>query len=465
MRKYPLFILVFLLLSASCWAQLTIVVPSVPANTPADADIYIAGNFNGWDPGNADYLLTDNGDGSYEISINPSPGQVDYKFTRGSWDLVEGNADGDYQPNHVVNYSGSALTVETPILGWENQGSNSTAADNVQILFEDFYIPQLDRYRRIWLYLPPDYDASSKYYPVLYMHDGQNLFDDLTAFSGEWEVDESLNALHAAGDYGVIVVGIDNGGAARIDEYSPWFNPSYGGGEGDAYLQFIINELKPEIDANFRTLPGREYTGIMGSSLGGLISHYAAIEYQETFGKAGIFSPSFWFAQEVFDHSQAIGKEEDMKLFLLGGELEGGNMVANLNKMEDILLDGGFGAEELKKQTHSDGQHSEWYWAREFPDAYEWLFGNLNISSAYDWEQGPFRLYPNPAATQIQVEIPGSYKKVNLEIRNLEGKRMLRQKIAGEESLNVETLDSGLYMLNLLYKGKLIHTEKVIINR
>lgn len=465
MLKSLFFLISFVCTLNFSWAQLTLVVPSVPANTPSGAEIYIAGNFNGWDAGDPEYILTDKGDGSLEITFSPSPGQVEYKFTRGSWSTVEGNANGGYQPNHLVDYSGSPMSVETPILSWENQNSNSTAADNVQLLNEDFYIPQLDRSRRIWLYLPPDYDDSAKYYPVLYMHDGQNLFDETTAFSGEWEVDESLNDLHAAGDYGVIVVGIDNGGATRIDEYSPWVNPNYGGGEGDLYVQFIINTLKPEIDANFRTLPGREYTGIMGSSLGGLISHYAALEYQEVFGKAGIFSPSYWFSQEVLTHAENTDKEEDMKFYLLGGELEAGNMVNNLNLMEGILLDEGFGNEEVNKVTHADGQHSEWYWAREFPAAYEWLFGDLGLTAADDPDAGLFRIYPNPAESQLVIELPENRKKATLELFDLNGKRLWREKIEQKEKLEVGALDSGLYLLNLLYKGQIIHSEKIFIGK
>lgn len=124
------------------------------------------------------------------------------------------------------------------------------------------------------------------------MHDGQNVFETATSFSGEWEVDESLNALHENGDYGCIVVAIDNGGAFRLDEYSPWINTQFGEGQGDDYMQFIINTLKPDIDNSYRTKPERDYTGIMGSSMGGLISMYGGMEYNSVFSKIGAFSPS-----------------------------------------------------------------------------------------------------------------------------------------------------------------------------
>ena len=207
--------------------------------------------------------------------------------------------------------------LELEILGWEDLGSsNSTAADNVSVLDEDFYIPQLDRYRRIWIYLPPDYeDNPDQHYRVLYMHDGQNVFDESTSFAGEWEVDESLNDLFLDGDKGCIVVAIDNGADLRINEYSPWYNATYqAGGEGEAYVDFIVETLKPYIDSNFRTLPDRQHTGIMGSSLGGLISHYAMVEHPEVFGKVGVFSPAYWFNPEIYDHTAQNPIAEDTRL-------------------------------------------------------------------------------------------------------------------------------------------------------
>src|SRR3712207_4115220 len=128
-----------------------------------------------------------------------------------------------------------------------------------------FAMPQLGRTRRVWIYLPPDYATSSKRYPVLYMHDGQNVFDAATSYAGEWGVDEALDSLHAAGDHGAIVVAVDNGHQQRMNEYSPWKHPQAGGGEGDGYVDFLALTLKPYVDARYRTRPDAASTGIMGS--------------------------------------------------------------------------------------------------------------------------------------------------------------------------------------------------------
>src|SRR5687767_6897643 len=116
-----------------------------------------------------------------------------------------------------------------------------TTSPNVHIIDEAFYMPQLDRYRRIWLYLPDGYEASDRSYPVIYMHDGQNLFEEWSAFSEEWCVDETLNELNAR----CIIVGIDNGGEKRLNEYNIYDHDEFGKGEGKKYISFIANTLKP----------------------------------------------------------------------------------------------------------------------------------------------------------------------------------------------------------------------------
>ncbi len=170
-----------------------------------------------------------------------------------------------------------------------------TVKGNVKVLTQ-LESPELDNKRDIIVYLPPSYEQSDKPYPVLYMHDGQNLFDAATSFAGEWQVDETMEALSQEG-IEAIVVGIPNMGEKRLDEYSPFRQLKLGGGQGEQYLTFLTETLKPIIDADFRTCPGREHTAILGSSMGGFISLYAFFHFPETFGLVGVLSPSFWFAR------------------------------------------------------------------------------------------------------------------------------------------------------------------------
>ena len=170
--------------------------------------------------------------------------------------------------------------------------------------------------------MPLDYYTAHKHYPVLYMHDNQNIFDEATAYSRtEWQVDETLNQLHTEGKPSAIIVGINNGDR-RSEEYSPWEHRSIGKPEGKKYAQFVAETLKPYIDSSFRTKPEAKHTGVMGSSMGGLISMYIGLEYPTVFGRVGVFSPSFW----VSDYFQlgAIAKIYRCRLCQVNNSVNGG---------------------------------------------------------------------------------------------------------------------------------------------
>ncbi|MEM1218069.1 MAG: alpha/beta hydrolase-fold protein [Bacteroidota bacterium] len=379
MSQLRILLFLLFLLPISLLAQVRIIVEQVPATTPIDAELYVAGSFNNWKAGDSNFRLQKNQFGQFYIEFFPTQplGVFEYKITRGSWASVEGNNQGGFRSNRVLNYNTGGVTQEIEIETWEDLNGGeaaSTAAPNVEVLATSFFIPQLNRYRRIWIYLPPDYKTSNRRYPVVYLHDGQNMFDRLTSFSGEWQLDESMNGMFQFGDPGAILVGIDNGGVHRLNEYSPWVNQKYGGGEGDELAAFIVNDLKPFIDREFRTLADPNHTAIVGSSMGGLLALYMAVEYQQVFGRAGIFSPALWFSDEAFQHVYRKGKQKDVRFYLLGGVNEGSDMVGKLQYLHKVLTDVGFNGNSIFLNIHQDGQHSEWYWAREFPGAYQWLF-------------------------------------------------------------------------------------------
>ncbi len=245
---------------------------------------------------------------------------------------------------------------------------------NVHIMDTAFFMPQLDRFRRIWIYLPVDYTGTDRHYPVLYMQDGQNLFDAATAAYGEWRVDETLDSLEKKNLPGVIVVGIDNGQGTRLNEYNPYDNAKYGKAEGNAYVDFLVKTLKPFIDSHYRTLPQSGNTAIAGSSMGGLISFYAALKYPQVFGKAGIFSPSFWIAPQLYDAVKNSSNMKNSLICFIAGGMESDSMVPDMQRMYDLLLQKGIPAANMKITVVPDGEHSESYWREEFPNVYLWLF-------------------------------------------------------------------------------------------
>ncbi|MCK5169428.1 MAG: alpha/beta hydrolase [Bacteroidales bacterium] len=247
----------------------------------------------------------------------------------------------------------------------------STISKNVVITNDSIYIKQLDRYRKIRVYLPPNYNNSNDNYPVLYMHDGQNLFDDSTSYVGEWGVDEILDSLYKTCNFELIVVGIDNGQQYRMTEYGPWKNIRNGKPEGKEYMEFIVKDLKPIIDNQYRTLSNRENTAIMGSSMGGLISHYAIFEYPEIFSKAGVFSPSFWYSKNVFSFTEEKNLKQNIKIYMLIGGKEGPKLTL---KMEKLLRKKGFTDDNLVVKVDPEGEHNEVFWKANFCTAVQFLF-------------------------------------------------------------------------------------------
>jgi len=247
---------------------------------------------------------------------------------------------------------------------------------------KDFYIPQLKTKRRIWIYLPPEYENSQKRYPVLYMHDGQSLFAENLSYDGSWHVDTIIDKLfNNKKTEGVIIVAVDNAGKNRMREYNPWEDM---GGRGQLYSDFLIQTLKPYIDDSFRTMSQREYTGIMGSSMGGYISTYIALKNQDIFSKVGLLSPAYWLYTEqlnIFLKNALITKP--MKIYLSVGTKEGDEERSNQylketkatydilsDKIGDKIDDGN----DIKLDIIQNGTHSASEWSKTFEAAFTWLY-------------------------------------------------------------------------------------------
>ena len=432
--------------------DLTITLTSIPSNTPLSDQIYICGNFNNWEVGASNAIMQVQSNGTRKIVLNNVSGTIEFKFNRGNWDTPEGTAQGGFIPNRTYNTANST-TLNLSIEGWEDlsSGGTSTANANVQILSTNFFMPELNRNRKIWLYLPSDYSTStSKEYPVIYMHDAQNLFDQNTSFSGEWQVDETLVALQSAGDHGAIVVGIDNGGSERINEYSPWVNSQYGGGQGDEYIDFIKNTLKPYIDANYRTKNDASNTALFGSSMGGLISLYGVATYPSTFGKAGIFSPSIWFARtEVMNYINGKNfTNTPLRLYFLGGTTESSTMVSDMQTARNAFISKGVVAQDAKLMTHTDGAHSEWYWKREFGAAYTFLFPVSSVSTN-ELSEEKIKIFPNPSKDSFQVEST-SCLNCSFNLKSSEGKIVFVGKLQnGKSMIETKNFKNGVYFLEL----------------
>ena len=188
MQQIKFAILYLLIISSmSAKTQIHIKVVQMPPSTNENIQLFIAGNFNNWNPSDTNFLLKKDKEGVYGIHFSTNLKEVEFKFTQGSWEKVEGTADGGQLPNRKMKVNSKVK--KCIITGWEGEQTIcSTSSNNVHIIDGAFFMPQLNKNRKISIYLPPNYENSDKKYPVLYMHDGQNLFDDSTSYSGEWKL-------------------------------------------------------------------------------------------------------------------------------------------------------------------------------------------------------------------------------------------------------------------------------------
>jgi predicted alpha/beta superfamily hydrolase len=230
--------------------------------------------------------------------------------------------------------------------------------------------PQLDNVRDLHVYLPPGYEETDQRYPVVYLQDGQNLFDDALSFSGAWKAAAAADASARLG-YPAILVGISNIGSSRIDEYSPYHDSEIGaGGRGEAYLSFVIDTVKPLIDAELRTRPGRADTLIGGSSMGALIALHAFFRHPDVFGGASIQSPALWFANRAVLHDVADAEWHRGRIYLDVGRREGKTTLDNALSLRGELLLKGF----VERRTFwwvedPRGTHHESAWGRRLKKA------------------------------------------------------------------------------------------------
>ncbi|MEG1590829.1 alpha/beta hydrolase [Chryseobacterium sp.] len=342
--------------------------------------IFITGNFNKWNPKDYHFQLKILDENTYSIDIEDQllGDDIEYKFTKGGWENVELDQYGNITPNRKVKKKSAATNdfVEKWRFNWGPFKDEFFPI--VEVISEEFYIPQLDRYRKVWALLPYDYYISDKNYPVLYLQDAQNLFNEGSAY-GNWEIDKKLSILAEYGRGDVIVIAVEHGSEDRIKEYIFDNDNVANGSEGKKYIRFVTDTLKPFIDEHYRTKKDRENTGIGGSSLGALISLYSGFLYPEVYSKLLIFSPSLWIEPNNNFPMMSFRVPFKTKIYLYGGEKEGSKMVKRIQVFENYLKrweKKNLFDFEFKTNINPDGEHSEFYWSQEFPRAIEWLFYN-----------------------------------------------------------------------------------------
>ncbi len=279
-----------------------------------------------------------------------------------------------------------SATASSPQTWRDYSAERHTVVGTLKIL-EGLWSPQLGNRRDLFVHLPPSYPDGRRDWPVLYFHDGQNLFDAYSSYAGEWQVDEIMTGLAREG-LEAIVVGVANRGRERIDEYAPFYDPSVGGGKAAAYVQFLVETVKPLIDAAFKTARQRSSTGLVGSSLGGLVSLWALFERPHVFGLVAALSPSVLFARGALNAYLAGQPRVEARIYLDVGTLEGppgmgGALLARLlprpyvarvRETRRLLSSMGYREpEDLLYVEERGGRHNEACWSARLPDALRFL--------------------------------------------------------------------------------------------
>jgi predicted alpha/beta superfamily hydrolase len=224
--------------------------------------------------------------------------------------------------------------------------------------------------RELYAYLPRSYGSGERRYPVLYMHDGRNLFDEETSHAGEWRVDETMEALQQEG-LEAIVVGIPHG-PERGAEYVP-------SERGSEYVALLVDDVKPLVDETLRTQTGRETTGLAGSSLGGIISLYGFLTRNDVFSYAGVMSPAFWWDESLYDLAATTPRREGRIWMDVGGDEHPENRARSkayldgFERMSSLLRAQGYDELQLRTVLESGAPHHETAWARRLPDMLRFL--------------------------------------------------------------------------------------------
>lgn len=270
------------------------------------------------------------------------------------------------EPESTIHYSSSQPSADHTLTGEFR-------------LHRNFHSNVLGNNRDVMVYLPPTYEVESQRFPVLYLNDGQNLFDVATSFNGvEWGVDETAQRLILNGKIEpVVIVGIYNSGGGRMNEYTPTVDPRQKhGGKADLYGRFLIEELKPFIDRNYRTLVGPEFTGLGGSSLGALATLYLGLKYPGVFSKLMVMSPSVWWDHwMILKYVQQLRAKPSTRIWLDIGSKEGKLTPGFVRQLRDLLVAQGWRLEaDLKFMHIRGGQHTETDWAKRVEPALRFLF-------------------------------------------------------------------------------------------
>lgn len=362
--------------------QVTVGVLSLELLTPDIADdrpVYLTGNFCKWLPDLEQFRMTATSPGKFIFHFPKNlelPETIEYKYTRGGWDQSELGEYGENVPNRQILDKSKKWIVDT-VPYWQERKANTDFLPLIENITDQIQFETPIKPRRIRVLLPYDYYSQPRrFYPVLYMTDGQNMTDNKSG-NISWEIDKQLAQLAKDHDQQIIIVAIDHGDEERNQELSPYNHPKLGVGKGIEFLRFLTRKLKPFIDTNYRTQKNRLQNGIGGSSMGGLFSLYAGLMHPEIFGKLLIFSPSLWVSEKLTYDIEHFFEPFEYKAYFYAGGNESPDMIPQIKELLNLIRRRSYGYEKRMKaqvSINKEGEHHESQWSREFGPAVQWMF-------------------------------------------------------------------------------------------
>jgi len=346
---------------------------------------YLAGNFNQWSAHQHRIGEIPELSKSIQMELHDiEAGTLELKLTRGDWSSLNCSKEGHLLAPYSIDIFQDTY-IHLSIDAWRDEFPISTMTPEVHLFKEDFYFPKLNKKLKVWVYLPQNYADSAHAYPVIYMHDGQHLFDEATSVGRagpvEWQVDKAIN--ESTKDAIVVAIAHPETYSERQAQYLVHPFEEYTNPLGSLYLEDIVEVLKPAIDAQYRTLTDRAHTAMVGSSLGGLLTLYAGLLFPEVFGNLGVFSPSIWMdragLKETFArciHASAI---QEQRYFFYAGDLEKRKQQdISMESMSMDMCDFALAFKQLNKaevfiDINPHGKHGALYWQKAFPRFYDWF--------------------------------------------------------------------------------------------
>ena len=362
---------------------------TVPASTPADAEVWVSGDAGALGSWNgAGLKLANAGERVWTGTAELADGSAaEFKVTRGSWNTVEKGPKGEEIANRACT-ARDGDTVRVDVAAWRDQVEAPAAARPHTVIGfvrrHDAFPSRFVAPRNILVWLPPGYEEDDgRRYPVVYFHDGQNVFDAATSFIGvEWGADETATRLIAEGRMRpAILVGVANT-AARMDEYTHAADARHGGGRSADYQRFLVEELKPFVDQRYRTKPGPDDTAVIGSSLGGLAALDLGLDHPEVFRRIGSVSTSVWWADREVLRRVAAGRGAGLRIWLDIGTAEGpppspgarDTRLDDQRALRDALVARGYReGVDLHYEEIEGAPHNERAWAARLDRILAWL--------------------------------------------------------------------------------------------